>query len=83
VRPTPPPPIDGDEPLAQPYTLIHSNVDGAGIIGTFETLKAAMAEADRRQAKVDARDGNPWCYTYSVFAYLDRCVYRTRMAPRR
>ncbi len=73
---------NGGEPpeRAMPYSLLHSNVDGAGAIGRFETFEAARAEADRLQAESDA-GGNPWGYRYSVFTGIDRCVYRTQ--PRR
>jgi hypothetical protein len=59
------------------YALVHSNVDGAGSIGSFDTFEAARAEADRLQAESDA-GGNPWGYRYSIFVGIDRCIYRTR-----
>lgn len=59
----------------EPFTLIHSNVDGAGTIGSYAELAIAKAEADRRQADSDAH-GNPWGYRYSIY-WNGRCLYRT------
>jgi hypothetical protein len=61
----------------RPYSLLHSNVDGAGLIDRFATFAEARAEADRLQAESD-QGGNPWGYRYSVFTGIDRCLYRTR-----
>jgi hypothetical protein len=61
----------------RPYSVFHSNVDGAGFIDRFSTLDRARAEADRLQAKSD-EDGNPWGYRYWVFGRTDRCLYRTQ-----
>ena len=35
------------EDVLRPYRVIHSNVDGAGTIGEYDTLEQAKAEADR------------------------------------
>lgn len=63
-----------------PYHLVHSNVDGAGSLGSFWTLDAARAEADRRQDRADAT-GNPWCYRFTVYTGIDRAVYHTTSRP--
>jgi hypothetical protein len=54
------------EDVLRPYRVIHSNVDGAGTIGEFDTLEQAKAEADRLQAKATA-DGDAHGYRFHVF----------------
>jgi len=45
------------EDVLRPYRVIHSNVDGAGFVGEYDTLEQATAEADRLHAKaVEADD---------------------------
>ena len=70
-------PYTNDRP---PYLLIHSNVDGAGSIGSFWTLDEARAEADRLQQRADA-GGNPWGYHFTVYTGIDRVVYRSTSRP--
>jgi N-terminal domain of anti-restriction factor ArdC len=54
------------EDVLRPYRVIHSNVDGAGTIGEFDTLEQAKEEADRLQAKATA-DGDAHGYRFHVF----------------
>jgi len=64
------------------FTLIHSNVDGAGTIGDYPTLETAKNEAISRQDKSDAH-GNPWNYIYHVYDDRGREVFSTRSNPKK
>jgi hypothetical protein len=60
------------------FSIIHSNVDGAGTQATgIATLAAAKAEADRLQAAADAH-GNPYLYSYVVYGPGEWLAYRTK-----
>jgi hypothetical protein len=61
----------------KPYHIIHSNVDGAGLIpGTYETLDQAKEAAITMQMRSDEKD-NPWNYRYHVFGF-GRQFYSTQ-----
>ena len=62
------------------YTLIHSNVDGAGTIGDFSTLEEAMKEAVLKQQRADA-NGNKWNHIYHVYDDRGREVFATTSNP--
>lgn len=54
------------EDVRRPYRVIHSNVDGAGSIGEYDSLEQAKAEADRLGQ--EARDANDTHgYRFHVF----------------
>ncbi len=52
--------------VKKPFHIIHSNVDGAGIVpGEYETLEEARTAAIGMQMQSDAK-GNEWYYRYHV-----------------
>lgn len=73
------------------FSVIHSNVDGAGTIGEYTTYAEAKDVADSAQRAADAsfnerelpdgrvvRDWNPYRYTYTVFGPGGSRWYATR-----
>ena len=70
------------------YTVIHSKVDGAGLVGEYIDLEEAIAVAEKEQAKVDQphpQDGrrNPWRFRFHVYNRRGEKVYSTQSRKKR
>lgn len=62
------------------YTVYHTNVDGAGVIGSYDSFEEAKRIAGELQAHADER-GNPWHHRCSVNDGSD-WIYRTQTVKR-
>jgi hypothetical protein len=65
------------------YRITFTSTDGAGHLGEYLDLDAAIAAADRLQAMADALPfGNRLRYSYTVWSLAgDQRVHRTTPAP--
>lgn len=65
------------------FSIVHTNVDGAGHAGNYATKQQAIDAANALQAAADSR-GNSSCYTYHVFhnSYGSPKVYETECMVR-